>query len=117
MARVSTSNGSSLSPAAGPGAGRLFLAGSGFRAPDLPDAAVPAPVPDDFGEAGASAAGSDADCRGGAGDGFPVIDAPQNGQFSASSSRTEALQEGQLLNSMNAPFNSLAKRTNVSAEF
>ncbi len=36
----------------------------------------------------------------GAADGFPDMDAPQNGQSSTSSSRTDALQDGQLRNSM-----------------
>ena len=47
---------------------------------------------------------------GGAADGFPDMDAPQNGQSSTSSSRTDALQDGQLRNSMIGAFSKTSCR-------
>jgi hypothetical protein len=108
MARVSTSNGSSISLAAAAAEGRRFCVEDDFVGAVFSDATA----------AGVESAGTfpAAGFGGAATEGRPVIDAPQNGQFSASSSRTEALQDGQVLNSMNAPFGSLAEQANGSAE-
>ena len=47
---------------------------------------------------------------GGAAEGLPDMDAPQNGQSSTSSSRTDALQDGQLRNSMMDAFSKTSCR-------
>ena len=101
-ARESTSNGSSLSA-------DFSGSGSGGRERAAPAAGFPGPAPDDGPFDGAGAPDFEGPAAGfpgadgfGAGFalGFPDIEAPQNGQSSSSSSRTEALQDGQVRNSM-----------------
>jgi hypothetical protein len=103
-ARVSISNGSASASAAGAVAGRRFAPEAGFCfVVVLPASAGFGDAADGFAEGGAAVFdGAAAGFAAAAGE--PDMEAPQNGQFSASSSRTDALQDGQVLNSMNAPF-------------
>lgn len=100
---VSTSNGS---PASSPdfGAAGRPPGEPGFGAPPCgrDDAAGDFAAPPAAGDPEEGRAGPEdaAGFFGAAAVGFPDIEAPQNGQSSTSSSRTEALQAGQLRKSM-----------------
>lgn len=100
---VSTSNGSPESspvlggvgrPAADPGRGAPACGRDGGAGvfPELLDGDAP--------EEGRAAPGAGPGFLGAAAVGLPDIEAPQNGQSSTSSSKTEALQAGQLRNSI-----------------